>query len=158
MNVVMLFLNIFFKTRLGLSIRATGDNATMVKTSSINPAYTISVGLALANSLTALSGAIIGQIQKSCDINAGTGIVVIGLASLIIGESIINGRKTIRRNIIGALIGNIIYRLIYAIILQTRLFPIDFLKLATAIILALAIGLPALKDRYNLSKRRHEEA
>ena len=87
--LVSVILAWFLNTRLGLSIRATGDNEHMVRASSINPVFTITVGLCLSNSLTALSGAILAQYQKSCDINLGTGMVTIALASLIIGETII---------------------------------------------------------------------
>ena len=86
--IVALLLSWFLGTRLGLSIRATGNNPDMVKASSINPAFMITVGLCVANSLTGLSGALLAQYQKSCDINLGTGMVTIALASLIIGESI----------------------------------------------------------------------
>ena len=75
-----LLLVLFLGTRMGLSIRATGDNPDMVRATSLNPSFTITVGLCLANMLTALSGAIVGQYQKTVDINSGTGIVVIGLA------------------------------------------------------------------------------
>ena len=77
----------FLGTRLGLSIRATGDNAAMVRASSINPAFTITVGLCVSGALCALSGGLLAQYQKSCDINVGTGMVTIALASLIIGET-----------------------------------------------------------------------
>lgn len=86
----------FLGTRLGLSIRATGDNRDMVRASSINPTFTVTVGLCISNSLTALSGAVVGQAQKSADINGGTGIVVIGLACLIIGETVV-GRGSMLR-------------------------------------------------------------
>ena len=79
----------FLKTRMGLSIRATGDNPDMVRASSLNPAFTVTVGLCVSNALTALSGAMVGQYQKTVDINSGTGIVVIGLACLIIGETVL---------------------------------------------------------------------
>ena len=154
----MLFMLWFLGTRLGLSIRATGDNRDMVSASSINPRFTITVGLMIANCFTALSGALVGQMQKSADINAGTGIVVIGLACLIIGETVINGRKSIKRNILAVLVGNIIYRFIYAIILQTRIFPIDFLKLVTAILVALAIATPKLKENFSLYQRARRES
>lgn len=154
----MLFMLWFLGTRLGLSIRATGDNRDMVSASSINPRFTITVGLMIANCFTALSGALVGQMQKSADINAGTGIVVIGLACLIIGETVINGRKSIKRNILAVLIGNIIYRFIYAVILQTRIFPIDFLKLVTAILVALAIAAPTLKENFSLYRRARRES
>ena len=86
----------FLRTRLGLSIRATGDNPDMVRASSMNPAFTITVGLCVSNALTALSGAMVGQYQKTADINSGTGIVVIGLACLIIGETVL-GRGSVAR-------------------------------------------------------------
>ena len=86
--VVCAALIAFLGTRLGLSIRATGDNPDMVRASSINTAFTITVGLCISNSMTALSGAVLAQYQKSADINLGTGMVVIGLASLIIGETL----------------------------------------------------------------------
>ncbi|MBR2760517.1 MAG: ABC transporter permease [Solobacterium sp.] len=143
----------FLSTRIGLSIRATGDNRDMVSASSINPMFTITVGLTLANCFTALSGAIAGQLQKSADINAGTGIVVIGLATLIIGETVLNGRKNIARNILACLVGNIIYRLIYAIVLQTRIIPIEGLKLMTALIVALAIAMPTIRENIELQSR-----
>lgn len=85
--VIGVILSAFLNTRLGLSIRATGDNADMVKASSINPSFTITVGLCVANAMTALSGGVLAQYQRSCDINLGTGMVTIALASLIIREN-----------------------------------------------------------------------
>lgn len=154
----MLFMSWFLKTRLGLSIRATGDNMDMVSASSINPKFTIAVGLILANCFTGLCGGLVGQMQKSADINAGTGIVVIGLASLIIGETVIAGRKSINRNIIACLVGNVIYRFIYAVILQTRILPIECLKLMTAIIVALAIAAPNIKESLATKARERRES
>ncbi len=154
----MLLMRWFLSTRLGLSIRATGDNRDMVSASSINPKFTISVGLTVANCFTALSGAIAGQLQKSADINAGTGIVVIGLACLIIGETVIGGRKSISRNIAACLAGNIVYRFIYAIILQTRIIPIECLKLMTALIVALAIASPHIRQSLAEQNRARKEA
>ena len=145
--VAMILLRYFLSTRLGLSIRATGDNIDMVSASSINPKACILIGLIMSNMLTGLGGALAGQLQKSADINAGNGVVTIGLATLIIGETVINGKKSITRNIIACLIGNIIYRLIYAFILQTHIIPIECLKLMTALIITLAIAIPYLKDR-----------
>lgn len=100
--IVAAFLAWFLNTRLGLSIRATGDNAAMVKASSINPAFTITVGLCVANSLTGLAGCLLAQYQNSCDINIGTGMVTIALASLIIGETIV-GKGGILRRVIGVI-------------------------------------------------------
>ena len=76
-----MLLRLFLGTHLGLSLRATGDNPDMVRASSLNPAFTISVGLCLANAMTGLAGAMVGQYQKTVDINSGTGIVVIGLSA-----------------------------------------------------------------------------
>ena len=134
---------LFLKTRLGLSIRATGDNPDMVRASSINTAFTITIGLMLSNSLTALSGAVIAQYQRTADINLGTGMVIIGLASLIIGETLLPKGKMVLK-ILGAVLGSILYRFIIAIALRMDL-PSECLKLISAVIVALAIGLPALK-------------
>ena len=135
----------FLGTRLGLSIRATGDNRDMVRASSINPTFTITIGLCIANALTALSGAVVGQAQKTSDINAGTGVVVIGLACLIIGETIV-GRGAMFRGAVAVIVGSILYRFIYAIVLYTKVVPIDCLKLVTAIVVGLAIAAPTLKS------------
>ena len=144
---VMIFMKWFLSTRLGLSIRATGDNQDMVSASSINPKFTIMIGLILSNMLTGLSGALAGQLQKSADINAGTGIVTVGLATLIIGETVINGKKSIGRNILACFIGNVVYRCIYAFILQSHIIPIEGLKLMTALVVTLAIAVPYIKDK-----------
>ena len=141
LSAVLLVL--FLKTRLGLSIRATGDNPDMVRASSINTGVTITVGLCLANALTALSGALLAQYQKTADINLGTGMVIIGLASLIIGESLFP-RGKLWMKAAGALVGSLLYRFIIAIALRMDL-PSECLKLISAVIVALAIGLPGLK-------------
>ena len=134
---------LFLKTRLGLSIRATGDNADMVRASSINTGFTITIGLAIANSLTALSGAVYAQYQRSASMDMGTGMVIIGLASLIIGETLIPKTK-LWVKAIAVVTGSVVYRLIMAVALRLDL-PSEFLKLISAVIVALAIGLPALK-------------
>lgn len=141
--VVGTLLVLFLRTRLGLSIRATGDNPDMVRASSINTAFTITVGLCLANSLTALSGAVLAQYQKTADINLGTGMVIIGLASLIIGETLTK-KGSVGLKAFGAVLGSILYRFIIALALRLDL-PSECLKLISAVIVALAIGLPALR-------------
>ena len=146
-------LYLFLGTRLGLSIRATGDNRDMVRASSVNPTFTITVGLCAGNALTALSGAVVGQYQKSIDINSGNDIVVIGLACLIIGETVL-GRRSVGKGIIAVMVGSIIYRFIYAIVLNTKVVPIECLKLVTALVVALAIAAPALKEGLAFQKRR----
>ena len=136
-------LALFLKSRLGLSIRATGDNPEMVRASSINTAFTITAGLALSNGLTALSGALLAQYQKTADINLGSGMVVVGLASLIIGETLVPGRSMAAK-CAGAILGSIAYRALIALALTLDL-PSECLKLISAVIVALAIGLPAVK-------------
>lgn len=150
MGVLLL---LFLGTRLGLSVRATGDNRDMVRASSINPTFTITVGLCLANALTALSGAMVGQYQKTVDINGGTGIVVIGLACLIIGETVL-GRRTVFKGILAVMVGSFIYRLIYAIVFYTKIVPVEGLKLLTAVIVALAIASPTLKNWVAFQRRK----
>ena len=145
----------FLSTRLGLSIRATGDNADMVRASSVNPRFTTTVGLCVANSLTALSGAMVGQYQNTVDINSGTGIVVIALACLIIGETIL-GKKTVVKGAIAAILGSIIYRIIYAIVLKTRVVPIQGLKLITAIVVAFAIAFPTIREYVRFLNKKHQ--
>ena len=143
--VAALLLIAFLRTRLGLSIRATGDNPDMVRASSINTAFTITVGLCVANALTALSGAVLAQYQRTADINLGTGMVIIGLASLIIGDTL-TPKGRVHTKILGALAGSVIYRFIIAIALRLDL-PSECLKLISAVIVALAIGLPALRGQ-----------
>ena len=151
--VVCLLLILFLGTRMGLSIRATGDNPDMVRASSLNPSFTITVGLCLANMLTALSGAIVGQYQKTVDFNSGTGIVVIGLACLIIGETLL-GRRSVKKGVIAAILGSIVYRFIYAIVFYTKIVPVECLKLLTAIIVALAIAAPSIQKWAAFQKRK----
>ena len=141
--VVAVLLVVFLKTRLGLSIRATGDNPDMVRASSINTGFTITIGLCMSNAMTALSGAVLAQYQKTADINLGTGMVIIGLASLIIGETLLPKGK-LWMKALGAVAGSIVYRFIIAIALRLDL-PSECLKLISATIVALAIGLPAIK-------------
>ena len=136
---------LFLGTRLGLSIRATGDNPDMVRASSINTGFTITVGLAVSNALTSLSGAVLAQYQRTADINLGTGMVIIGLASLIIGETLLRKGKIWIR-ILGALLGCILYRFIIAIALRLDL-PSECLKLVSAIIVAVAIALPTIRSK-----------
>ena len=147
----------FLGTRLGLSVRATGDNRDMVRASSINPTFTITVGLCVANALTALSGALAGQYQRSADINMGTGMVVIGLACLIIGETIV-GRRTMLRGALSVFVGSILYRLIYAAVLRSKIVPIEGMKLVTAIVVGLAIAAPTLKNWAAFQRRKAASA
>ncbi len=145
-------LSLFLNTRIGLSIRATGDNEDMVRASSINPLFMITVGLCIANALTALSGAILGQYQKSCDINLGTGMVTIALASLIIGETLV-GKGSMFRKIAGVILGSCLYRFIVALALRMNV-PAEALKLVSAVIVAVAISFPYLREKFLLNRQR----
>ena len=149
---VAALLALFLKTRLGLSIRATGDSPDMIKASSVNPAFTITVGLCISGSLTALSGAVLAQYQKSCDINLGTGMVTIALASLIIGETLV-GKGGMLRRALGAVVGSCLYRLFVAVALRLNV-PAECMKLVSALIVAVAIASPALKRYAAFQKQK----
>ena len=150
--LVVAFLVIFLKTRLGLAIRATGNNSDMVKSSSINPVFTTIVGLCIANSFTALSGCLLAQSQKSVDINIGQGMVTIALASLLIGGTIM-GKGGILTRAIGMVFGSFIFRLVYTVALRFNM-PAFMLKLVSSIIVVLAISVPYLKRQWPQVKRR----
>ena len=150
--IVVLFLSFFLKTRLGLAIRATGNNPDMVKSSSINPAFTTIVGLCIANAFTALSGCLLAQSQKSVNIDIGSGMVTIALASLLIGGVIIP-RGGITRKAIGAVIGAFLFRLVYTVALRFNM-PAYMLKLVSSVIVIIAISTPYLKRQFPLLKRR----
>jgi putative ABC transport system permease protein len=150
--VVAVFVGLFLNTRLGLSIRATGDNPDMVRASSINTKLMITIGLCVANALTGLSGGLLAQYNKSCDINLGTGMVTIALASLIIGETLM-GKGSIKKRIFGVVLGSCLYRFIIAIALRLDV-PAESLKLVSAIIVAAAIAFPYLKEQMAFAKNK----
>ena len=147
-------LALFLRTQLGLSIRATGDNREMVAASSINPAFTTTVGLCAANALVALSGGLLVQYQKFSDVNLGTGMVVIGLASLIIGE-VLTGRGSVPRGILAAVLGAVLYRIIIAAALAANVGAQNF-KLVSAVIVAAAISWPSAREKLQLYRLRRE--
>lgn len=151
------FLKWFFKTGLGLSIRATGDSPAMVRASSINPTFTITVGLCLSNALTGLSGSLNAQYNKTADINLGTGMVTVALASLVIGESIFGKKKLILR-LLGVVFGSLLYRSIIALALRLKV-PTEAFKLVSACIVALAISSTKVKEllQYNRLRRNAME-
>lgn len=150
--VLAVLVALFFRTRLGLSIRATGDNVDMVRASSVNPAFTITVGLCLSNALTGLAGCLTGLVNKSCDINLGTGMVTVALASLIIGETIM-GRKSLGMRIFGVILGSCIYRIIIAIALAADV-PTECFKLVSALIVAVAIASPQGRKLIALQRQK----
>ena len=154
---ILLFtvISIFYKTKPGLAIRATGDNEDMVRSSSINANLTKCIGLAIGNACVALSGALLSQHQMSTDINSGSGMVVIGLASVIIGETIF-GKRSVTTGLLSAVAGSVIYRLIIAIALKYNMFPAYALKLVSAVIVALALSIPVILTSLKQSRLRRE--
>lgn len=150
--LVAVVLIIFLKTRLGLAIRATGNNPAMVRSSSINPVFTTIVGLCVANAFTGLSGCLMAQSQKFADINMGTGTVTIALASLLIGRTIF-GRTRIPVQVIGSVIGAILFRLAYTAALRLQ-FPAYMLKLISSVIVILIIFIPYILKKYPTIRRR----
>lgn len=144
----------FLKTKLGLAIRATGNNPDMVRSSSINPVFTTIVGLCASNSLTALSGCLLAQSQKSVNVTIGSGMVTIALASLLIGNAFL-GKGSITRRAIGVVLGAFIFRLVYTIALRFNL-PAYMLKLVSSVIVIIAISGPYFKKKLPEYKRIRE--
>ena len=150
--VICLVIWWFMGTTLGLAIRATGDSPAMVRSSSINPALMITVGLCVGGALTGLAGSLIGQYNKSCDINLGTGMVTIALASLIIGETL-SGKRVMLRRILGVVLGSCLYRFIVSIALRLDV-PTEAFKLVSAIIVAIAIAAPQIRSLIAYQKKK----
>lgn len=149
---------LFLKTPFGLSVRATGDNESMVRSSSINADLTKTAGLMGANACVALSGAMIAHYNCYAEVRMGIGMVVIGLASFIIGEiavGIFVKRKGVLSGVIAAAVGSILYRLIIAQALELN-FSSSSLKLITAIIVALAMSYPAICDSIALFRKKSQ--
>ena len=145
----------FFKTHLGLCIRATGNNEAMVRSSSINAGWMKTVGLAVSNGCIALSGAIVAQYQGYADISSGIGILVVGLASVIIGEALL-GRRGVTLGLVSAVAGSVAYRILISLALSTNVFPTYFLKLISAVIVAIALSLPTLREGLRRQRIRRE--
>ncbi len=152
--LVLIILNVFLKTRLGIAIRATGNNPAMVKSSSINPEIMITIDLCMSGAFCALSGCLLAQSQKSVNIDIGQGILTISLASLLIGN-ILSSSSSIRIRSICAVIGTIIFRLVYTFALRLNM-PAYMLKLVSSVIVIIAIAGPYLKKNYPLYKRKME--
>ena len=150
--LVCVFLALFLKTRLGLAIRATGNNPDMVRSSSINPVITTIIGLCIANAFTALSGCLLAQSQKSVNIDIGTGMVTVALASLLIGNVFL-GRKKLPWQIVGMVLGSLVFRLVYTVALRFNM-PAFMLKFVSSVIVVAAIAIPYLKEQFPLYKRR----
>jgi putative ABC transport system permease protein len=150
--IIKLTVDWFLDTEIGLALRATGDNARMIRSLSANTDNTIILGLALSNGLVALSGALMAQYQGFSDVSMGIGMIIIGLASVIIGEAIF-GNSSIRRATLAVIGGAIIYRLVVALALRVGLNPSD-MKLMTALIVIIALIAPKFTSSYREKRRR----
>jgi len=155
--IVAVMLCLFLRTKLGLAIRATGSNTSMVKSSSINPTFTTTVGLCVSGSITALSGCLMAQQQKNFDINMGQGFVTVALASLLIGGVFFSKYKPVPLRAFGAVLGAIIFRIVYALALRLDM-PAFMLKLVSAVIVVLAISGPYLRTQIPVMMRRWKNA
>lgn len=143
---------VFFKTRPGMAIRATGDNEEMVRSSSINADASRILGIVLANALVALSGSLLCQQQRYADLNNGSGMLVVGLASVIIGQ-VLFGRRSVTLGVISAVAGSAAYRLILQFAYKVNM-PSYAVKLLSAVIVALALTLPLAKRKLAIRKAR----
>ena len=150
--LVIVFLSLFLRTKLGLAIRATGNNPDMVKSSSIDPVFTTTVGLCVANAFTALSGCLLAQAQKSVNIDIGSGMVTIALASLLIGGMFFR-RRGVALRAVGAVLGAFLFRLVYTLALRFDM-PASMLKLVSSVIVVIAISGPYLKGQLPLLRRQ----
>ncbi|MEA4981224.1 MAG: hypothetical protein VB066_00770 [Paludibacter sp.] len=147
----------FFKTNIGTAMRATGDNSQMIRALGVNTKVMIITGIALSNGFIALSGAVLAQYQGFADVQMGIGMMVWGLASVIIGEAIIND-TSIGFVITGAVTGSILFRILVAIALRWGLNPND-LKIITAIFVFIALILPVImKNKKKISIKLHAHA
>lgn len=133
----------FLHTEYGMAMRATGDNEQMIRSLGVNTDTTTVLGLGISNALVALSGALIAQDQGFADVGMGIGMIVAGLASIIIGEALIKP-KTVFRLTLAAVVGSLAYRFIIVLGLRLGLAPTD-LKMATGLMVVLALGIPSLK-------------
>jgi putative ABC transport system permease protein len=141
--VILLWL--FLNTEIGFALRATGDNGQMIRSLGVNTNAMKILGLSMSNALVALSGALVAQYQSFADIGMGIGTIVIGLASVIIGE-VIFGANSIMRTLAAVVLGSLVYRIVIAFVLQLGLEPTD-LRLFTALIVTVALASPVLKAK-----------
>ncbi len=134
----------FFGTELGYAIRATGANASMCRAQGINTDLTKLCGLALSNGLIATSGALLCQYQNYSDVNMGVGSIIIGLASIIIGETLFFGFRNFYMKLVGIIVGAVIYRVVVAVVIYSGM-PSTDLKIMTAGIVTIALALPVIR-------------
>ncbi len=152
--IVIAILWWFFGTEKGFAIRATGDNADMIRALGVNTNSMVILGLVISNGLIALSGGIMAQYNGYADVGMGTGTIVIGLASVIIGE-VLFGHSSILRSLFAVVLGSILYRIIIAFVLSKGLVPTD-LKLLSSVLLAVCLSLPLIKEKlYDFVEKIH---
>lgn len=144
----------FFGTVLGTAIRGTGCNPQMARAQGINTNVMVILGLLISNGLVALSGALVAQSNGFADVGMGTGTIVIGLASVIIGE-VLFGTRSFKNWLISVVLGSVVYRAVIAIVLELGMPPND-LKLFTAVLVAIALSLPLIKNKFAIMKRSEE--
>lgn len=160
-GIVVALVEFFFTTHTGLCICATGDNEEMVRATSVSTTKMKWIALALANGCVAISGAVYTQYMGYADVTAGSGTIVIGFASVIIGETLCV-KRSLPIGFISAIVGSVAYRLIIAIAIKTNLFPTYFLKLISVLIIAVALAVGPVKaamvERRNKTRRERENA
>lgn len=157
--IVLVLVEFFFTTHVGLCVQATGDNEAFMRSTSISTTKMKWIGLAMANACVALSGAIYTQYIGSADVTAGSGTIVVGFASVIIGETVCVSRS-VKVGLISAIVGSVLYRIIIAVAIKTNLFPTYFLKFVSVFIIGIALSVGPLRtwlsERKNKSKRIRE--
>lgn len=143
--IICVFMYVFFGTEIGAAIRATGYNPQMIRAQGVNTDVTIILGLLISNGLVAISGALIAQDNGFADVGMGTGTIVIGLASVIIGE-VLFGTRNFANCLISVVLGSVVYRIVIAVVLALGMPPND-LKLFTSVLVAIALSLPLIKGK-----------
>jgi len=154
--IAIAFLYWFFGTEIGSCIRATGNNDTMVRAQGVNTDLTKIAGLAFSNGLIAFAGALVTQTQGYADVGMGQGVIVIGLASIVIGEVMFLKAKNFAVKMLAIMCGSVIYRIIIALILRMGLDTND-MKLFTAIVVALALSIPTMLKNKPLFNRKEAQ-
>lgn len=146
--IVILVLYWFFGTEVGSEIRATGNNEAMVKALGGNTRFMKALGLSISNGLVALSGALVCQSQGYADVNSGQGAIVTGLAAIVIGNVLLGWGKSFGMKMISVIVGSVIYRIVIAVVMQAGWVDTSDTKLFSAILVAIALAVPVLIDRY----------
>ncbi|ETI68155.1 ABC transporter permease [Neobacillus vireti] len=151
--VIKFLTDLFLQTEIGLAIRATGDNKRMIRSLSANTNLLVILGLGLSNALVAFSGSLIAQQGGSADVGMGIGMIIIGLASVIIGEALF-GTKTIARTTLAVIGGSIIYRIVVSMALRIDFLKPGDMRLITAVIVIIALTTPKMIERSKEKKRK----